>query len=205
MQFLIEGVFIGLMLASLLGPIFIALTQTAIEKGARAGLMVGVGIWVSDIIIVTLCYLFIQVLSKTVESLYFKFWLGLVGGCILMIFGIASFLKKIELNDEKPSHSVLNYAGFWLKGFLVNTINPFTFIFWIGAISTYIIGRRCTNEEIIIFLTSILMTIVITDSAKVFLAKAIRNKLRPRHISWITKIAGAGLFIFGVILILRIL
>jgi len=48
----LEGILYGLVLAAMLGPIFVALTQTAIEKGAKAGLTVGLGIWISDLLII---------------------------------------------------------------------------------------------------------------------------------------------------------
>lgn len=184
----------------MLGPIFVALTQTAIEKGARAGLTVGLGIWISDFLFIYFSYLFISKVDALVQDNVFKYWMGVVGGFILITFGIAMTLKKIQqIKGEK--FTAKNYLGFWLKGFLVNTVNPFTFIFWLGVISSKVIGAEMNESEAYIFLSAILATIIFTDTVKVVGAKAIRNKLQPNHIQWISRVAGAALVISGLVLL----
>ena len=54
--YILEGLGMGLVLACSLGPIFFALTQTSIEEGVLPGMTVGLGIWISDLIIVSLYY-----------------------------------------------------------------------------------------------------------------------------------------------------
>ena len=73
MGIFIEGLVLGMLLAVSLGPIFIALTQTSLEKGIKPGLTVGSGIWVSDFIIVYLVYKFINTIKSTIESDFFMF------------------------------------------------------------------------------------------------------------------------------------
>jgi len=197
MQFILEGFLFGLFLSLSLGPIFIALTQTAIEKGIRAGMTVGLGVWISDFLIVFSTYFFIKGISATVESEQFQFWMGLSGGAVMFVLGIISILKKVELDLTQRKYDYKDYLGFWLKGFLVNTLNPFTFLFWLTTISTYIIGRQVNNVEAWIFLSSILFMIVASDGAKVILAKVISKKLKSRHIELFSKIAGVGLICFG--------
>jgi len=200
MQFILEGFLFGLFLSISLGPIFIALTQTAIEKGMRAGMTVGSGVWISDFLIVFSTFFFIKRISATIESEQFQFWMGLSGGLVMFIFGAISIMKKVDLDLSERKHDYKDYAGFWLKGFLVNTLNPFTFLFWLTTISTYIIGRQVNNVEAWIFLGSILFMIVASDAAKVILAKATSKKLKAKHIEGFSKIAGIGLICFGIYL-----
>jgi len=54
---LLNGLFFGLTLTILLGPIFFALIQTGVERGFRAGVVLGSGIWISDIIFIIAVYL----------------------------------------------------------------------------------------------------------------------------------------------------
>lgn len=203
MQFAIEGIALGLMLTIMLGPIFIALIQTSLENGGTAGIVVGLGIWISDILIILSSYLALNFIGDIVQGGGFKYWLGLVGGLILILFGIGAILKKVRIGPEKKYFSAKNYAGFWLKGFLVNTVNPFTFIFWLGVISTYVIARKISNTEASIFLGSIMLTIIVFDTLKVLLAKKIKDKMNANQIQWFNRIAGIGLFIFGIYLIYR--
>lgn len=203
MSFILEGIVLGLTLTILLGPIFIALTQTSIEYGARAGITVGLGIWISDFLIIGGCYFFINQLRFLEGNHAFKFWMGLIGGLVLIVFGFAAFLKKVEFSKNPKPFTASNYFGFLSKGFLVNTINPFTFFFWITVISTYIIGRGIDHNHGILFLSSIMMTIVITDTIKVILAKMIRKSLTENHVMLFSKVAGVALVIFGAFLLYR--
>ena len=198
-----QGLLLGIALAILLGPIFVALTQIALEKGARAGIVASSGVWFSDIIIITLCYIFIQRINYLVVDAMFTYWMGLLGGFILITFGAGALVKKVDIVFNSSSHTANDYFSFWTKGFLVNTINPFTFVFWIGVISTYVIKAKISGLKSFVFFSSIMFVIILTDTLKVLLAKAIRNHLRQKHFTIFSRIAGAGLIIFGIALLLK--
>ncbi|MGA0231955.1 MAG: LysE family translocator [Saprospiraceae bacterium] len=200
MGIFIEGLLSGMLLAVSLGPIFIALTQTSLEKGIKPGLTVGSGIWFSDIAIVLLLYNFIFRIKSTIESEVFMLWMGLSGAIILGLFGVALLIKKPTLKYSHLNISRSDYMGFWLKGFLVNTINPFTFVFWIGIISTYMIGRNANGMEMGILLGTILAVIIISDTFKVFLADFIRKWLNEAHVNQLSNLSGIILIIFGLFL-----
>jgi len=201
----IEGLLSGLLLAVSLGPIFIALTQTSLEKGIKPGLVVGTGIWVSDIAIVWLLYHFIYTIKNTIESRTFIFWMGLSGALVLMVFGIALLVKKPKLAYDNIKLSKSDYFGFWLRGFLVNTINPFTFVFWIGIISSYMIGRHSSGEQMAILLSTILSVIIISDTFKVLLANFLRRWLNDSHVNTISNVSGAILIVFGLFLAYKVI
>lgn len=202
MQYVIEGVLFGLSLSILLGPIFIALTQSSIEQGHKAGLSVGLGIWISDLIFIIITYLFINKISETVTGDQFKLIMGIIGGLVLIVFGLLAIFRQPQLGDRGKFSGLRHYFQFFSKGFLVNTINPFTFVFWISVISTYVLGKGTNKTESLLFLGSILMVIIITDSLKVFLANLLRKILKEIHVIWINRIAGISLGIFGVLLII---
>ena len=193
----------GLTLTILLGPIFIVLVQASLERGARAGLLAAVGIWTSDIIIVGCSLFFIKKISPYVQSQGFVFWVGLLGGLVLIGVGIATMIKKAKINFESHKFTASGVLGYLTKGFLVNTINPFTFIFWLSVITSFVASRQLNNLETTFFIGSIIITIMITDSLKVLTAKLIRKRIDNHLLTLINKIAGAALVIFGVILLIR--
>lgn len=202
MQFIIEGLLFGLTLSILLGPIFIALTQSSIEKGYKAGLAVGAGIWISDILFIVLTYEFIHRISHIVNGDYFQLAMGIVGGIVLISFGIYSIFSKRKEITKSEIAGAKSYIQFFTKGFLVNTINPFTFVFWISVITTYVLGRDITGLQSFEFLISILIVIIFTDSIKIFLAQLLRKNLKSNHMLWINRVAGAALTVSGVLLII---
>ncbi|GLR17966.1 hypothetical protein GCM10007940_25810 [Portibacter lacus] len=191
----------GLTLSILLGPIFIALTQSSIEKGYKAGLSVGLGIWVSDLLFIVLTYEFVHRITHIINGEYFQLSMGILGGIVLISFGLYSIFSKLKEFSADEIKGVKGYLGHFTKGFLINTINPFTFIFWISVISTYVLARNTTGWNSIAFLGSILVVIIITDSLKVLLAQLLRKKLTSTHMLWINRIAGIALTIFGILLI----
>lgn len=207
MNFLLDAVVLGLILAIMPGPILITLLETALSYSRREGFFVGIGIWLSDILVMALCFTFVDQISETIKSDEFKVILAFIGGTILIAMGISSFFKKkkkIVLQTDKKQIG-LDLLSFSSKGFIINTLNPFTFIFWLGVISTYTIGRGMESHKMIIFLSTIVAVIAITDTFKILLADRVGRLITGKAIENITKISGAGLILFGIVLIVRAL
>lgn len=203
MQYIAEGILFGLTLTILLGPIFIVLVQASIERGARAGLVAASGIWTSDILIVLLALNFIKKISPYVQSKGFVFWVGIVGGLVLLVVGAVTFVRKSNLEFGNKKFSASNIFEYWTKGFLVNTVNPFTFIFWLSVITSFVASRLLNSVETALFTGSIIFTIIVTDTLKVLLAKMIRKRINEHLLGIINKIAGSSLIIFGIVLLVR--
>ena len=205
MNYILEGISLGIVLAVSLGPIFVTLTQASLEEGSIAGFAVGFGVWTSDIIILASCLYMIREISDVVNGAEFQFWLGMSGSIILFAYGVLMVLTNPKPLKTKEMLSIKSFSNFFLKGFLINTVNPFTFVFWLGVMSTYIIGRNTDTEGITYLLVTIMTIIILSDSFKVLLAKLIREKLKPHHFNWISKTAGIGLMIFAIVLMMRVL
>lgn len=205
MEFITEGILLGLFLAISMGPIFVTLTQASIEKGAMAGLTVGFGVWVSDIIILGFSLLTIGRINKVVNGESFQFWMGASGAIVLFIFGLMLIFKKPVMSEDQEMISMKNFATLFTKGFLINTINPFTFIFWLSVLSTYMIGRKISQQDLSILLFTIMCMIIFSDSVKVFLAKSIRKEIEYKHLVIISRAAGIGLIIFAGVMLYRVM
>jgi threonine/homoserine/homoserine lactone efflux protein len=203
MQYITEGFILGLTLTILLGPIFIALTQTGIQHGIKAGISVGTGIWLSDLLVIMSGWVFIHQINTLTKDPSFQSWMGMLGGVLLMIFGAISFINKHHKDEQTKAFSAKSYFGYFTKGFAVNFFNPFTFVFWIGVMSTYVLGKGITGVETLLLFGSIMVTIMTTDSLKVILAKMIRSKMTHQHIVLFGKIAGIILIMFGIVLLVR--
>jgi len=204
MSYIIEGLILGLGLAISLGPIFITLTQASIDRGIKAGLTVGAGIWISDIIFISFFYNFINKLSETIESPSFIFWMGISGAIVLFLFGLYMIVSKPSLNYNDEKLTAKNYIGFFLTGFTVNSVNPFTFVYWMGVISTYKIGQQIPNNSLMLILLTILIVIILSDAAKVFLAHKLKSAMTPQVINRVFNFSGVMLISFGVYMLFRV-
>ncbi len=209
MDLVFNGIKLGLILAILVGPIFFALIQAGVEQGIRAGAMVGLGIWISDILFIFGAYFGVSYLTSIVESPQFALYLGIAGSITLTFFGLGALLTAPKAGGNpqwaKASFRSSTYFSLWMKGFLINTINPFTFFFWIGVTTTMVIDGGLDNGEATLFFSGIFGTIVFTDFFKVVLSKRIRQALKPIHLLWLRRISGGALIVFAVVLLVRVL
>jgi threonine/homoserine/homoserine lactone efflux protein len=208
MEMLLSGIKVGLILSLMIGPIFFALVQTSVEEGFRAGAMVAIGIWVSDSAFVLAVYYGVSYLAEIVKAPSFSLILGIAGSILLACFGLLTLLTipKGLLSGTLPEYKrSSSYLSLFIKGFLINTVNPFTVFFWTSLMGTVVIRDKIEPQQAAYFFGAVLGTIVVTDLLKVILAKKIRYSLRPIHLLWLRRISGSALIVFGIVLLLRVL
>lgn len=226
MELALQGIVFGLTLSILVGPILFALLQTAIERGFRAGAVVGAGVWFSDAMFIVLSYSSMAYIVAITEWDGFEYTIGTIGGLVLLGFGIGTFFTKPpEIpGEDKPGEDIIDeqlpeildfddddgfenrpgYFSLWLKGFLINTFNPFTVFFWTGVTSTVVIGRDFNDNDATFFFTGIIVTVILTDLLKIWAAKAVRHLLKPGAVMLLRRISGVALGVFGVALLVRV-
>src|SRR5210317_858169 len=87
----LQGILLGLTFAVLLGPAFFSLIQTSIHRGFMRGMLLAIGIFLSDLVALVLCYFgATQILgSDPRENVYFS----IIGGIIMIIFGTYTFSR----------------------------------------------------------------------------------------------------------------
>lgn len=211
---LFQGIVLGLSLSFMVGPLLFAILQAGIERGFRAGLAVAGGIWLSDVLYVLAVLFGLEALAAVTALPGFKFWAGLAGGSLLVAFGAGNlFFKKTPAskpqNPEKshPSANLprISYPAYFLRGFLLNTINPFTVFFWLGITGAVLIPNGWDERQILIFFGGMLGTLVITDILKAWAAKGIRRFLTPQHTQQARQAIGILLIVFGVVLVARVM
>ena len=114
-----DGILLGITLATLFGfgPALLALVQTSIHRGFKAGISLAVGVFLSDLFLVLLSF---EGVIQIVEQPKNKMAFGLVGGVILIVFGIITALRKARTEvDEIEVHNPRTIT-YILKGFFLN-------------------------------------------------------------------------------------
>ncbi len=196
MEVVISGILFGLLLSVMIGPVFFSLIQSSVEKGFFAGAIMSLGILFSDAFYVWLT-------NFSLRSLFshprFSFYLGFIGGVIMLAFGVYNFFKPLAKKGIKQVRLSKSLAlNQFLKGVSLNGINPFVLLFWVGMVSFVSIDRGFDQEQKFIFFTSLLSTVFITDIGKSYLAHKLRSLVTNRLILILNKIVGIALFMFGV-------
>ncbi len=203
MEIVLHGVKFGIVLAFLIGPVFFTIIQASVEKGFWHGVMVTLGVSLSDTIYVTVCYFG---LIQFINDVQFRMGMAYVGGSILILFGLYHLLVKsrtrnkeqFEQDQKKPIYR------YFIKGFIINGLSPSVLIFWVGTISLASIDFGFTKgSQFFLFFSSLLSTVLLTDILKAYLAGKLRALVTPRFLKIMNIILGIALAILGARLILH--
>lgn len=213
-QAILEGVLAGLILSVFVGPIFFTMLQLGVEHGFKAALALALGQWASDFMYIFLAFWSAawveELMADTEQQATFIWYSGTFGGFLLIIFGAALMLTqsvstkgsdKIEVPKKKISHKA--YLAYFTQGYLINTVNPTPLLFWMGLMAAAIARNYTTGATAALF-TSVMIIVIVTDSLKIALAKAIKKKLKPHHILYVRRLAGVVLAGFGLVLLVRV-
>ena len=195
MEELYKGLLFGLLLSFLLGPVFFALLQTSIEKGFKAGLFMALGVAISDSLYMFITYAGVSFFS---ENDQIKIILGFTGSVIMILFGLFTFLKPVPTRGRKQPHfTTNNYFRKIVKGFLLNAINPFILIFWLGVAGMITIELHYSFDQAFLFYVGVVGMVLSMDITKAFLATKIRDLITPRFMKVINRSVGIALILFG--------
>jgi len=199
---LIQGAILGLTLSALLGPALFTLLQTSIHRGVKSAIFLAFGIFLSDICVV---YLALMGALQLINQKNNYIIVGIVGGSILIGFGLYTFYHKIHIDENNKAIEV-RVAGpltYVLKGYFLNIMNPFVWFFWISAM----VGVSATFDDIhkvMIFFIGTLSTIFASDILKAFIANKIKAHLNVNILVRVNHAVGILLMIFGIFLIVRV-
>jgi len=197
MEIILNGIFSGIVLAFLIGPVFFTILQTSIERGFGSGAFVAVGVSLSDAFYITLTYLGIY---QIFDQGNFRQYLAYFGGVVLLILGIYYlFIKSRRLYQFDPGKVQVNNPWKLIgKGFIINGLSPMVLIFWLGTVgvATTKLGYS-TPEKAVPFLASIVFTVFSTDLLKAKLADKLRLILTPKFIRNLNIVLGIVLLVFG--------
>lgn len=202
---LFEGVVLGITLAFLVGPGFVALIQTSIHRGFIHGVQFAIGVVFSDFALIALSYLGALQLLNDADN---QFSVGLVGGIILIVFGIVTTTRKSTSIPHSASIEVKvrssRFLKYFFKGFFMNIFNPFLLIFWMGMMGLVTSKHGIGSKEVIVFFIGALSTVFLTDLVKCFIAHKIKRFLNVKVLTWLNRIVGILLIVFGIVLIVRV-
>jgi threonine/homoserine/homoserine lactone efflux protein len=202
MEIIAKGIFSGIVLACLIGPVFFTLLQTSIERGFSSGVFVAIGISVSDSLYILISYFG---LTKFMEAGNFRHYMAYGGGVILLLFGLYYlFVKSRRLARYDPQNTG-NASGLRLaaKGFIINGLSPMVLFFWLATVSvaTSQLGYG-SYKQALMFFASIVLTVFTTDVIKAKLADKLRGLITPRVIRILNIVLGCVMVVFAGKLIL---
>lgn len=181
---IVEGFLWGLATLFFIGPVVFYLLQSSIVAGWKQGWMVALGIFSGDLVYVVLCRWGLASYFSQKDKLVI---LAAVGGILLLVMGLKMMVhpnKKTDLKNTKTSA-----ISYFVGGFLINFINPFVLIAWIGF-SAYAFGEYPKARHANLFLGFMLLGILTIDSLKVLVAHKTGYLLKENNLKKIFIISG---------------
>src|ERR1035438_4727163 len=94
---LFEGIILGITVSISVGPAMLALLQTSIKHGIKTGIFLALGIFTSDLMVVIGAYFGA---SRIVMNQDNHLIFGIIGGSVLIIFGLIQSLRKVHMNEQ---------------------------------------------------------------------------------------------------------
>ena len=192
-------------MAFMIGPVFFVLIKTSIIKGARAAIVFDLGVILGDIVFMLIAYYGSR---KLLEQIKDDPRLFIVGGLVLIIYGLISYLDKNNKKEAEENQEVKipvnnNYIRLFFSGFFLNFINIGVLLFWLGMIVVVGPTLDMNPTRILYYFGAVLVGYFVTDLGKILLAKQLKNKMTPLVIYRIKKTMGILLMFFGVVLMLK--
>jgi threonine/homoserine/homoserine lactone efflux protein len=213
-QAILEGLIAGLVLSVFVGPIFFTMLQLGVEHGFKAAFALALGQWIGDFMYIFLAFwgaVWVEdVIKDPSKQEVFIWYSGTIGGCLLLLFGAGLLLtksvstagsSKIEIVESEVSTAA--YIAYCTQGFLINTVNPTPFIFWMGLMA-FAINKNYVGGATFALYVTVIAVVIATDVLKISLAKYIRNKLKPHHVLYVRRLAGGVLGGFGLLLLIKV-
>ncbi|MDF1673273.1 MAG: LysE family translocator [Vicingaceae bacterium] len=205
MSALLHGFLVGLGFIIFLGPVFFYLLKNALEKGFWVGFFIALGIVIGDLVCIVICSLGAVPFFNNPDN---QFWIGIIGSLILLGLGIKFLVKpdtKTKSAESPISQKISkrNYVSYFIQAFLINFVNPFVFVIWIGIIG-YAETEYGYGKDMLAFFIAALLGIFSTDLLKAYFAHKIKKFLTQKFMRNLSRVFGVILIVFGVRVILYV-
>lgn len=194
---LLTGAVIGLGAGVAPGPL-LGLTITAtLQGGLAAGARTALAPLVSDVPVVVLAVLVVTGLPRTLEQ-----GLAVVGGAVVVWFGIEALRAARRAELPGPADEVAARSAALRRGVVVNLLSPHPWVFWLTIGATQLTAAQRASGWLgpVAFLTGFYGLLV---GAKVAVAASLqlgRSRLRRGGYRRVLAVSGAALVAAGLVL-----
>ncbi len=198
-----NGLIVGLVASITVGPVAVLCIQRALTKPRISAFISGLGVVFADSLMAAISLFLYSLIFHKIQE--YKPILGVIGGIIVIIFGVFMIRKNVvkdlrKNRDKKNSlwQDFISVVGLTLSNF----IGAMTYIFAFFAMFNVGAGSLTSNSSEISKGLNILLGFIIGSFTWwTFLTMSLsffRSKMRPRHFIIINRIGGAIIIILGI-------
>lgn len=197
MNSIVPYFFLGVSLATPIGPVKATLLNTGIKNGFFHAWFFGLGAVVTDILYMIMVYFGV---GHFIEIPFIKTLLWSFGFFVLMYTGIENLLTIHSIEMDSKFGKVVRLRHSLLSGFLMALLNPLTILFWLGIYGSVLVGGAgtLTGVEIILYSIFILLGISLVDFIMATISGGSRKMLSPSFLKIISVISSLSMIGFGI-------
>jgi threonine/homoserine/homoserine lactone efflux protein len=183
----LTGLPIGIVFSFALGPVFFSIIKTSLQNGFRSAVWISLGVIAADITLLAFAYSSVEAFLP--KGINVAFWIQLVGGLVLLTFGIVTIVKKNENTEGVAADSTLIIKNI-STGFFLNIINPANFAEWVGIAGLLKTKYHFEPYENYSFYGGALLAVLFTELLVAYFAEKLRRFLNPQVMRNINMTAG---------------
>lgn len=118
------------------GPLFFVTLFQGAKTGAKSGLIISVA---HTLVEFTLVQLFAQGLLPIIDQPLVKFFIGGVGGLVLIVLGILQIRSSLRFEHPRTDFKYSTSRNLLLLGLILTGLNPYFIIWWLTVGANLII------------------------------------------------------------------
>ena len=202
----LPAIFLGIILAFTIGPVFFTILEISVSKGFRAAVFFNIGVVFSEIVFFAIAY---ASTSSLLESIQENPSWKILGGVLLSFYAGITLLGIYQNKTEEGLYSFdtgsesPNLIKNMVRGFLLNIINFAVLVVWILIVANYGPGFQDTEYKMFLFFLTIVGTYFSIDLGKIYLAQQLKSSLTRAVITKIKIVVNSVILIIGIVLIFK--
>ncbi|MDA7566511.1 LysE family transporter [Flavobacteriaceae bacterium] len=202
----LPAIFLGIILAFTIGPVFFTILEISVSKGFKAAVFFNIGVVFSEIVFFAIAY---ASTSSLLESIQENPSWKILGGVLLSFYAGITLLGIYQNKTEEGLYSFdtgsesPNLIKNMVRGFLLNIINFAVLVFWILIVANYGPGFQDTEYKMFLFFLTIVGTYFSIDLGKIYLAQQLKSSLTRAVITKIKIVVNSVILIIGIVLIFK--
>ena len=202
----LPAIFLGIILAFTIGPVFFTILEISVSKGFKAAVFFNIGVVFSEIVFFAIAY---ASTSSLLESIQENPSWKILGGVLLSFYAGITLLGIYQNKTEEGPYSYdsdsesPNLIKNMVRGFLLNIINFAVLVFWILIVANYGPGFQDTEYKMFLFFLTIVGTYFSIDLGKIYLAQQLKSSLTRAVVTKIKIAVNSVILIIGIVLIFK--
>ncbi len=195
-NYFFEGITLGLVLSISIGPVLFTIIEVGMTRGAKMAFCVSLGVFVSDVVIILIGHFFSELLTDFLPDLLI---VKLVAAAIFLGIGLYKvFYQKTDFQKKLLNTHPLGYIQHFVKGMVINSLNPALFVFWLTMITIYEAKEPGAS---IWFFSGVLAITFSMDILKSIFSERINGIISVKKINKLIGFTGFVFILFGMIII----